>query len=840
LLPRLDLFNVLAACLLATLVLIAGVLAANITQSSPHSLGDEPGLTVEPSYIVLPQAVTFSALHEKHFDDFTAGSWQQVPWQFGTQQYWLRLTITNNQAKPRSLVARFDNPMVDNLLVYHLDEAGQVQHSAQLGDHRRNLSQLEYALPHYAFTLQAQQQHTLVIGIHTTGISKTPVNLYSEQTFFELSRSTFSLWSVYVGVLLMTALYNLILYFSIRDRVYLLYVGYILAVMTLLGIVLGYGFYLWPTSWQQWFHHQVILFNYAIAITTLGFCVMFLRYHKDRGKPYRVAISYLQLLLFLCALSLFLPEFYSAPIFFMTMPGLYIICFWLIFKKLISGFRWAKYYVLSWFPLLCAAAIQPLELTGVIEYSYLTRHAFLFGSLIEITLMALALADRVRYQRKKSLYYAIHNSHSGLLTYTTLMRRIAQLQNQRRSFTLCIVHMANFQNLQKTIGIESSSQLLKSIAATLSEHAKALCCYRIHPSSKETVAELNNGCLAVLSAEPAATLEHQRLPHLLSQLQAELSVADLRLKPSYILATVAAEQSSQPFKQLIEQACQRVQKAPAGRHRIFSVDDNSDVSQLQRATALQQAMHNNELCLYYQPQLNLQTLQVCGAEALLRWPQQQSRDFTVEDIIHLAEQTGLINQLTLWILNCACRDIAAQGVLWQGQHISVNLSARDIHIADFTHKLADILNEHGVAPTQLKLELTESALVDDPEALKALIARLAELGVKVVLDDYGTGYSSLEYLVKYAFAELKIDKYFVMSLAHSQHHQAIVNTTIMMAHNLGLKVTAEGVETQEIAHLLRHYGADTAQGYLYAKPMNIADYNAWLQQQKQWSNDSLA
>ncbi|TMP21537.1 hypothetical protein CWB99_24075, partial [Pseudoalteromonas rubra] len=99
-----------------------------------HSLGDEPGLTVEPSYIVLPQAVTFSALHEKHFDDFTAGSWRQVPWQFGTQQYWLRLTITNNQAEPRSLVARFDNHMVDNLLEYQLDEASQVQHSVQLRD----------------------------------------------------------------------------------------------------------------------------------------------------------------------------------------------------------------------------------------------------------------------------------------------------------------------------------------------------------------------------------------------------------------------------------------------------------------------------------------------------------------------------------------------------------------------------------------------------------------------------------------------------------------------------------------------------------------------------------
>ncbi len=787
-------------------------------------------LDIAQSYAVLPEPTRIEKVRERAEELFHTGSWEQVPWRFGNQEYWLKLDIKNNNKSHRDLVLRFDNPMLDKLTIYRISSNDMLEEIKHLGDLQIGLSKLEYAMPHYHLSLAGSERQQILVAINTSGISKTPLTLHELGAFEQLNRNAFSLWGVFVGVLLMTAVYNIILYFSIRDRVYLVYVGYILSVMTLLGIVLGYGFYLWPVQWQLYLHHQVILSNYAIAITTLGFCIMFLRYHKDKDLAYRIAVRYLQLLIALCCISIFLPENYAAPVFFLTMPGLYIICLWLIYKKLKSGFRWAKFYILSWLPLVCSAAVQPLELTGVLKYSYLTRHAFLFGSLLEIALMALALADRVRYQRKQALYHATHNNDSGLLNYTTLSQRVESLQKHNQPFSIGIIHMRSFGGLQSVLNVEQSNNLLRNVASNLSDNVGELNCFNIVHHSDEKIVELSGGCLAFIFPYHARSVINNKLLHILARLDKQFEIDTLTLHAEYQMAVIEGLSPDHNVKQLIEQACHSLHKGSIMQCPVLYLDQNEEPkpNQLALAAKLQQAMNKGQLRIFYQPQVDLDTMQVSGAEALLRWPQQQRRDFTVENIIELAEQVGLINDLTLWVINTVCQDIAAQGDSWKNHSVSVNISARDIHIDDFAQKLSDMLSYHEIAPSQIKLELTESALVDDIQALKALIARLSELGIRVVLDDYGTGYSSLEYVLEYAFCELKIDKHFVLSMAQSTHHQAIVRTTINMAHNLGLLVTAEGVETQEVAALLREYRADKGQGYLFAKPMPLDDYCDWL------------
>lgn len=827
---RINFYHIFACFLFAILCLIVSVLMVNLASPAQQYMLDSSDIDITQSFAVLPEPTRLDKVVAHSQEIFQTGSWEQVPWRFGNQEYWLKLNIKNHSNNARALVLRFDNPMLDKLTIYRFNHTNTLEEIKHLGDLQTDLSRLEYAMPHYNLLLSGSESQKILVAIHTSGISKTPLTIHELGAFEQLNRNAFSLWGVFVGVLLMTAVYNLILYFSIRDRVYLVYVGYILSVMILLGIVLGYGFYLWPIHWQLYFHHQVIISNYAIAITTIGFCIMFLRYHKDKDSAYRIAVRYLQLLIILCFISIFIPENYAAPLFFTTMPGLYIICFWLIYKKLKSGFRWAKFYILSWLPLVCSAAVQPLELTGVLQYSYLTRHAFLFGSLLEIALMALALADRVRYQRKQALYHATHNNDSGLLNYTTLSQRVESLQKRNRPFSIGIIYMRSFGGLQSVLNVEQSNNLLRNVANNLADNVDELNCFNVVHHSDEKIVELSGGCLAFIFPYHARSVINQKLLHLLARLDTQFEIDTLTLHAEYQMAVIESLSPDHSVKQLVEQACHNLQKSTMLHSSVQYLDHNEEPkpNQLALAAKLQQAMNKGELRIFYQPQVDLDTLQVSGAEALLRWPEQQHRHFTVENIIQLAEQVGLINDLTLWVINTVCQDIAAQGDAWRSHSVSVNISAKDIHIDDFAQKLADMLSYHDIAPSQIKLELTESALVDDIQALKALIARLAELGVRVVLDDYGTGYSSLEYVLEYAFCELKIDKHFVLSMAQSTHHQAIVRTTINMAHNLGLLVTAEGVETQEVAALLREYRADKGQGYLFAKPMPLNDYQHWL------------
>ena len=247
------------------------------------------------------------------------------------------------------------------------------------------------------------------------------------------------------------------------------------------------------------------------------------------------------------------------------------------------------------------------------------------------------------------------------------------------------------------------------------------------------------------------------------------------------------------------------------------------------AAKLQQAIKSNQLAMYHQPQINVRTNQVIGSEVLLRWPTPEHQHINIEELILLAERTGLINELTLWVIEQACQDIVELNKHGFNEHtVSVNLSAKNLSINKLAEKIENALLTHNIPAKQLKFELTESALVENQQQMTSFMEQLQKLGVHVILDDFGTGYSSLNYLVNYTFSNLKIDKSFVLDLTTNQSHQVIVKTAIDMAHNLGLSVTVEGVEDKGTHQLLIEMGADNTQGYYYSKAIPITDYLQWL------------
>jgi diguanylate cyclase len=199
----------------------------------------------------------------------------------------------------------------------------------------------------------------------------------------------------------------------------------------------------------------------------------------------------------------------------------------------------------------------------------------------------------------------------------------------------------------------------------------------------------------------------------------------------------------------------------------------------------------------------------------------------------MAERTRMIKQLTQWVLKRAFKDCA----MWHEQglniKISVNLSTRDLHDPDLPDLIAGIAASSGIKPEWIILEITESAVMNEPENALAIINRLHDMGYQFSIDDFGTGYSSLAYLKKLPLAELKIDKSFVMDLMNSDNDMAIVKAIINLAHNLGLSVTAEGVETQAVLTKLKEYNCDIVQGYYFSKPLSVKDFNDWVVQSKQ-------
>ena len=276
-----------------------------------------------------------------------------------------------------------------------------------------------------------------------------------------------------------------------------------------------------------------------------------------------------------------------------------------------------------------------------------------------------------------------------------------------------------------------------------------------------------------------------------------------------------------------ELAMYAAKRAQAGM-RLYDakLDDRSQES-LGLLTELRRAVEQDELRLFLQPKLDLHTREVHSAEALVRW-QHPTRGLVPPGLfIPFAEQTGFVRQLTAWVLRQSARFASQAAAAGTPLRISVNLSTRDLLDADLPDKVRALLASEHSDPSQLCLEITESAIMDDPQRALATTEQLHKMGFKLAIDDFGTGYSSLAYLKSLPVQELKIDQSFVMAMETQSGDRKIVRSTIDLAHNLGLSVVAEGIETATALALLANWGCDEAQGYHLARPMPADQFLAW-------------
>jgi EAL domain-containing protein (putative c-di-GMP-specific phosphodiesterase class I) len=276
------------------------------------------------------------------------------------------------------------------------------------------------------------------------------------------------------------------------------------------------------------------------------------------------------------------------------------------------------------------------------------------------------------------------------------------------------------------------------------------------------------------------------------------------------------------------------QAKAAGRNamRFFDQDMQAAVSARAAIEAdLRFALRHKAFYLAYQPQVNAKG-QVTGAEALLRWPHAERGLIPPDEFIPVAEETGLILPLGRWVLETACRQLVAWHKQAEATHLtlSVNVSARQFRQADFVEQVLGILDETGADPRKLKLELTESLVLDDVGDIVAKMTALRTRGVSFALDDFGTGYSSLSYLKRLPLSQLKVDRAFVRDILTDPNDAALVRTVVTLARSMGLDVIAEGVETEGQRDFLIRNKCFVFQGYLFGRPAPIEDFAKFLHQ----------
>ena len=382
-----------------------------------------------------------------------------------------------------------------------------------------------------------------------------------------------------------------------------------------------------------------------------------------------------------------------------------------------------------------------------------------------------------------------------------------------------------FKHVNDVLGYSFGDRLLQAVAERLRQQV---------PSPDNMVARLGGNEFAVLLRGADAATAHATALRITQSFEEPLAFEDQTVDLSAGIGIACWPGDADDADTLLsrsEIAMYAAKRRLSGAQQYDASFDSASAQTLSLLTELRHAVEHDELRLYLQPKVPLHGQAGLAAEALVRWQHPQRGLVPPMEFIPFAEQTGFVRQLTLWMFEEVARLLADPRTRGLPLRVSVNLSTRDLLDPELSNRLADILARHGVAASAFCLEITESAIMDDPQRAEAMLNRLSEQGFKLSIDDFGTGYSSLAYLKRLPVDELKIDKSFVMGMETGEDDAMIVRSTIDLAHNLGLTVVAEGVETAAILEQLRTLACDEAQGYHITRPLPVDDFLAWQARQ---------
>ncbi|GBF83373.1 diguanylate cyclase/phosphodiesterase [Aphanothece sacrum FPU3] len=436
-----------------------------------------------------------------------------------------------------------------------------------------------------------------------------------------------------------------------------------------------------------------------------------------------------------------------------------------------------------------------------------------------------------RKKAEKTLEYrAFHDTLTDLPNRTWFDERLAfalaRAKRENYLIGVMFLDLDSFKNINDTLGHSVGDQLLKSFAKRLNS------CVR----SEDLVARWGGDEFTLLlprinSPEDTVNLAQRILDELKQPF--EISGHQLYIKTSIGIAIYPQDgEDSETLVKNADAALYRAKERGRNHYRFYSSTMTSKASMiLKLENLLYQAIEENEFCLNYQPQIKLTNNKVTGMEALLRWYHPELGNVSPVKLIPLAEKTDLIVPISLWVLRTACQ----QNKVWQKAGLSkmpvaVNLSARQFQQPNLVEMVGQVLEETGLEPQFLDLEITETALMQNHDLAQQTLGKLRHLGVQVSLDDFGTGYSSLSYLHKFPVNTLKIDQSFIQSLQDTPQNTAIISAVIALGKTFNLRVIAEGVETLQQLKLLQGLNCEEVQGYWFSRPLKPEDATDFLGQ----------
>ncbi|WP_460131264.1 putative bifunctional diguanylate cyclase/phosphodiesterase [Pseudomonas sp. S1_E04] len=436
-----------------------------------------------------------------------------------------------------------------------------------------------------------------------------------------------------------------------------------------------------------------------------------------------------------------------------------------------------------------------------------------------------AMQSGIAVRERQLAHNALHDPLTGLPNRALAMERLGSAISARRSVVVVYVGIENYRVINEGFGPQGVEEMLREASRCLS-----MCLL-----ASDTAARIAGSEFLLLLENIEVDRAVARADRLYALLTEPRRIGNDELTHEVSMGIAAYPTDGQQVEELISRAAIARHDAATfpGYLQIYQQDrDLAHQRQITLIRDLRRAAVEGELYLCYQPKLDLKQGQVLQAEALLRWQHPTLGLVTPAEFIPLAERTGSMAGLTQWVIEEAIRQIAEWAQRGMPVQLSVNISVDDLANDDLAIRVTTLLMQHGVLAQQLIFEITESAIMHNPQQALSVLEQLRGCGISLSVDDFGTGYSSLAQLQRLPVQELKIDQSFVRNLDSTSGDGVIVRSTIEMSHNLGLKVVAEGVEFEPSLKLLKQWNCDTVQGFLISRPLNAMAFEMWMRRER--------
>ncbi len=774
---------------------------------------------------------------------------------------WYRLEIDNPTDQPAMRYLEIAYPLLDHVELFQVED-GSVIASHLTGDrvphHQRPLNQRTFVFPLH---LTPGLDQTVYLRIQTSGSHQVPLRLWEPATFRDHDRRDMTSRGMFYGMLLIMAVFNLFLWRTFGERSFLYFAGVQFALLASMSTLHGVTFmYLIPDLPRA---HELIILT-GVPLSVLFFCLfcrefLDLRARLPRGEQLAVICTWLCAAATLGGLVLSYNVSTRISVNLIAIVCLVILAIGIV--RAIHGDRQALYFVAGWFVLLLGVVGHILTLSNVISNAFLMNYAMESGAVLASLVFSFALGDRFHRERqgrieeqqarleamqereevkRRMLDQARRHAPTGLPNRTALDQHLNHRLNEpgRRDERLALVlfKVRGFNDINKTLGHDNSSGLLALLARRLDQLVLAMDNHlpiERNDRHHHGVAHVEGYIFAFLMRLAPGEDPRPAMNELAEFIRKPFEYMGLSLSVGVNGACAVCPDDSADAATLVRHAFIAFDQAGRDVHgmAVYSPLANPyNPGRLTLMTELRQAIENDELDLYFQPQMDLTTGRIRAAEALLRWPHPEQGLIPPDLFIDLAEKAGLMRPLTDWVISRALGFINRLERAGHPIHVAVNVSPLSLQDPDFANRVLNQLDRSGVPVDRLVIEMTESAAMADPKITRRQLDTLHKAGVRLSIDDFGTGHSSLAYLSTLPVHEIKIDRSFIMNMLDSTNNDTIVRTTIDMCHALGYEVVAEGVENQAILDRLAQLGSDLIQGHHLLRPATAEEFLTWLKE----------